>query len=234
MPGWHVLGRDRRCRVRAAASGAGCLGIGPARMRRRVDRGPAASADGGAPAGRPGPGTRRRIGWCWLSWRGCCRGSGGRRSWSLRPRCCAGTATWCGVGGPTRTGPAGGAGWIRRSSIWCCAWPRENPRWGYQRIAGECAKLGIQVSATSVRNIVRCHRLGPAPQRGGPSSTEFLRAQAGGVLACDFFTVETIGLSRLYVLAVLAIYVQHYNSGRPARSRRRQRCWPWRGTASPG
>jgi hypothetical protein len=51
---------------------------------------------------------------------------------------------------------------------------RENSRWGYQRIAGECAKLGIQVSSTSMRNILRRHRPGPAPRRGGPSWTQFL------------------------------------------------------------
>jgi transposase InsO family protein len=82
---------------------------------------------------------------------------------------------------------------------------RENPRWGYQRIAGECAKLGLAVSATSVRTILRGHRLGPAPRRGGPSWTQFLRAQADGVLACDFLTVETIGLSRLYVLFLIEL-----------------------------
>ena len=76
---------------------------------------------------------------------------------------------------------------------------RENPRWGYQRITGECAKLGVAVSATSVRTILGRHRLGPAPRRGGPTWTQFLRARAGGVLACDFLTVETIGLARLYV-----------------------------------
>jgi len=70
---------------------------------------------------------------------------------------------------------------------------RENPRWGYLRIVGEAGKLGVTVSATSVRNILRRHRLGPAPRRGGPSWTQFLRAQASGVLACDFATVETIG-----------------------------------------
>ena len=80
---------------------------------------------------------------------------------------------------------------------------RENPRWGYQRPAGECAKLGLAISATSVPNILRRHRLGPAPRRGGPSWTQFLRAEAGAVLACDFLTVETIGLSRLYVLFVM-------------------------------
>jgi putative transposase len=82
---------------------------------------------------------------------------------------------------------------------------RENPRWGYQRVVGECAKLGVTVSATSVRNILRRHRLGPAPRRSGPTWTQFLRAQAGEVLACDFLTVETIGLSRLYVLFVIEL-----------------------------
>jgi len=77
---------------------------------------------------------------------------------------------------------------------------RENPRWGYLRICGECAKLGTKVSATSVRNILRRNGLGPAPRRGGPTWAEFLRSQAAGVLACDFFTVETVGLTRMYVL----------------------------------
>jgi hypothetical protein len=71
----------------------------------------------------------------------------------------------------------------------------ENPRWGYVRIAGECAKVGLRVSATSVRAILRRHGLGPAPRRGGPSWAEFLRAQAAGTLACDFLTVETVGLT---------------------------------------
>jgi putative transposase len=71
---------------------------------------------------------------------------------------------------------------------------QENPRWGYVRIVGECRKLGVPVSATSVRTILRRHHLGPAPRRRGPSWAQFLRAQAAGTLACDFFTVETIGL----------------------------------------
>src|SRR6266481_7241517 len=82
--------------------------------------------------------------------------------------------------------------------IWRLA--RENPRRGYLRIRGECAKLGIKVSGTSVRNILRRNGLGPAPRRGGTSWAEFLRSQAAGVLACDFFTVETVALTRMYVL----------------------------------
>jgi len=69
---------------------------------------------------------------------------------------------------------------------------RENPRWGYQRIRGELLKLGIRVSATTVRTILLRHGLDPAPRRAGPTWTEFLRSQAEGILACDFFTVETI------------------------------------------
>jgi transposase InsO family protein len=82
---------------------------------------------------------------------------------------------------------------------------RDNERWGYLRIVGECRKLGVTVSATSVRTILRRHRLGPAPRRRGPSWTEFLRTQAAGTLACDFFTVETVGLTRLYVLFVIEL-----------------------------
>jgi transposase InsO family protein len=82
---------------------------------------------------------------------------------------------------------------------------RENPRWGYKRIVGECDKLGVGVSATSVRTILRRRRLGPAPRRSGPSWVQFLRTQASGVLACDFLTIETLGLSRLYVLFVIEL-----------------------------
>jgi putative transposase len=63
------------------------------------------------------------------------------------------------------------------------------------------------VSATSVRRILRRHGLGPAPRRGGPTWTQFLKTQASGLLATDFFTVETVGLTRLYVLFV--VEVQH-------------------------
>ncbi len=81
----------------------------------------------------------------------------------------------------------------------------DNGRWGYQRIAGECRKLGVRVSASSARNILRRHRVGPAPRRGGPSWAAFLRSQAAGVLACDLFTVETVGLTRLYVLFFIGL-----------------------------
>jgi putative transposase len=81
---------------------------------------------------------------------------------------------------------------------------RENRRWGCVRIQGELRKLGIRVSATSIRRVLRHHGLGPVP-RGGPTWSEFLRAQANVVLATDFFTVDTISLKQLYVLFVIEL-----------------------------
>src|SRR5262249_24985590 len=67
---------------------------------------------------------------------------------------------------------------------------RENPRWGYQRIAGEVNGLGLRVSVTTVRKILREAGLGPAGSRGGLTWRAFLRQQAQSMLAVDLFTVE--------------------------------------------
>jgi transposase len=77
---------------------------------------------------------------------------------------------------------------------------RENPRWGCVRIQGELRKLGVWVGATTIRTLLRQAGVGPAPRRTGPSWAEFLRAQAQGIVACDFFSVETVSLRTLYVL----------------------------------
>jgi putative transposase len=81
----------------------------------------------------------------------------------------------------------------------------ENPRWGYQRIKGELQQLGIRVSATAVRTTLRRHRLDPAPRRTVTSWQAFLRQQAAGIIACDFFTVDTVWLRRLYVLFFIEV-----------------------------
>ncbi len=82
---------------------------------------------------------------------------------------------------------------------------RESPRWGYLRIRGELLKLGIRVSATSVRAILRRHGFGPAPRGSGPTWREFLAQQASDILACDFFTLETVWLSTLYVFFIIEL-----------------------------
>lgn len=76
---------------------------------------------------------------------------------------------------------------------------RENPRWGYRRIQGELLRLGIRLSATSIASMLRGAGLSPAPRRG-PTWSQFLRSQAAGIVACDFFTVETFLLKTYYVL----------------------------------
>jgi putative transposase len=77
---------------------------------------------------------------------------------------------------------------------------RENPTWGYRRIHGELSVLGINLAPASVWNILQRHGLDPSSDRTGPTWGEFLRAEATTMLACDFFTVDTVLLRRLYVL----------------------------------
>jgi putative transposase len=82
---------------------------------------------------------------------------------------------------------------------------RENNGWGYLRIVGELRKLGIEVSATLVRNVLRAAGVPPAPQRGRLDWRSFLRQHAATTLACDFLTVDTVLLRRLYVLVFICI-----------------------------
>ncbi|MGZ4755376.1 MAG: integrase core domain-containing protein [Acidimicrobiia bacterium] len=76
----------------------------------------------------------------------------------------------------------------------------ENPTWGYRRIHGELARLDITIAASTVWSILKTAGLEPSPGRTAEAWTAFLRAQAAGILACDFFTVDTVTLRRLCVL----------------------------------
>jgi putative transposase len=82
---------------------------------------------------------------------------------------------------------------------------RENTSWGYVRIVGELRKLGIDVSATLVRSVLAGVGIPPAPQRDRTSWRSFLRQHGESMLACDFLTVDTVWLRRLYVLVFLSI-----------------------------
>ena len=82
---------------------------------------------------------------------------------------------------------------------------RENPLWGYRRIHGELAKLGATVAPLTVYEILRAAGIDPAPRRSGPTWRQFLHAQAAGILSVDFLHVDTVLLTRLYVL----VFIEH-------------------------
>ena len=81
------------------------------------------------------------------------------------------------------------------------AW--ENPGWGYRRIHGELAGLGVKIAASTIWEILKTNGIDPAPRRTGPTWSHFLRSQAEAILACDFFIVDLLDGTQAYVLTVI-------------------------------
>jgi len=81
----------------------------------------------------------------------------------------------------------------------------DNRLWGHRRIQGELARLGHRIAPSTVWEILTAAGIDPAPRRSGPTWKQFLTAQAHGIISCDFLTVDTVLLRRVYVL----IFVEH-------------------------
>jgi transposase InsO family protein len=79
----------------------------------------------------------------------------------------------------------------------------ENASWGYRRIHGELAALGIKVAASTVWEILKQHGIPPAPERQSTTWADFLRSQAEALLACDLFETRTLIGARLYIFVVI-------------------------------
>ncbi|TCO61888.1 integrase core domain-containing protein [Actinocrispum wychmicini] len=79
----------------------------------------------------------------------------------------------------------------------------ENPSWGYRRIHGELALLGISIAPSTVWEILKRAGVEPAPLRVSVTWADFLRSQAKAILAMDFIETVTLTGVRQYILAVI-------------------------------
>jgi transposase len=79
----------------------------------------------------------------------------------------------------------------------------DNPTWGHRRVQGELVRLGHQIAASTVWQILHDTGIDPAPRRTGPTWKQFLTTQARGILAVDFVHVDTVLLRRVYALIVI-------------------------------
>src|SRR5450755_2972154 len=79
----------------------------------------------------------------------------------------------------------------------------DNPMWGHRRVQGELVRLGHQIAASTVWQILRDAGIDPAPRRAGPTWKQFLTTQARGIVAADFVHVDTVLLRRIYALIVI-------------------------------
>jgi putative transposase len=108
---------------------------------------------------------------------------------------------------------------------------RENPAWGYTRIQGELRRLGHHVAAATIRKILRANRIPPAPQRATVHTWRaFLRTHATTLVACGFFHVDLVSLTRVYVFFVIDVRTRFVHllgvTAHPTAGWTVQHCWP--------
>jgi hypothetical protein len=78
--------------------------------------------------------------------------------------------------------------------------------WGNGKIEGELRKLGLEISDQTVANILKCYGIPPLPQRRPSLSwRQLMTHYKQQLIACDFFTVETLFLQTLYVFFFLEL-----------------------------
>ncbi|WP_428950853.1 integrase [Streptomyces sp. cg35] len=80
---------------------------------------------------------------------------------------------------------------------------RENPSWGYRRVHGELATLGIQIAAFTTLEVLTREGIDPAPERAATTWADFLRSQADALLACDLIQTVPLTGRRQYILAII-------------------------------
>lgn len=102
-----------------------------------------------------------------------------------------------------KSGPKGRPATRRNIKALVLRMARENEGWGYRRITGELAGLGIKVAPSTVWAILKKTGIDPAPRRSGPAWAAFLRSQAQAILATDFFTVDLLDGTTAYVLTMI-------------------------------